>query len=70
MGSETSIDSATDRGRHVRGTLDRTGSRDIVARLRSSGRWRQLRDVLPPRGVSGLWRSRACRTRHAAIPLS
>lgn len=60
MRSDRSVDSATDRRwRRAGGTLSRTESRAIVVRLRSSGRWPQLRDVLRPRGVSGLWRARA-----------
>jgi hypothetical protein len=58
MGSETSVDGATDRGQRA-AALSRAESRAIVARLRSSGTWRQVRDVLRPRGISGLWRSRA-----------
>ena len=42
---------ATDHERHAEGTLSRPESRAIVVRLRSSGRWRQLRDVLRPRGL-------------------
>lgn len=38
--------------------LGRSESRTVVARVCASGRLRQVRDVLRPRGVSGLWRSR------------
>ena len=40
-------------------TLGRSESRRIVHRLGRTGHLRQVRDTLRPRGVSGLWRSRA-----------